>query len=110
MNDDPIVAAIAHHQRIYKAWLKVGNPDEGQISDLYDDASQRLFETAPSTIKGVIALLNYVIKGKHDCSERWGYRGVDFAGPILRSIRKGLTTTKRRKAQNVIKRHKAAKK
>jgi hypothetical protein len=97
MNKDPILTVIAEHKRIYKAWKKQDCPEDGPLSELYADVSQRLFETPPSTITGVLALLNYVIKGKHD---RYGYWGAWQMpdGELLRSIRKGLTVAMKQDA------------
>jgi hypothetical protein len=95
MSSDPVLAVIAEHRRIYEAWEKA--PRDGRdiaeqpITELYLDASNRLFQTAPTTIAGTLALLDYVI-GKHDCIGHWGVYGVDFAGAILESIREGLVT------------------
>jgi hypothetical protein len=97
MSTDPIFAAIAEHQRIYKAWKKAVRSarardiEEEPVHELCLDASDRLFRTAPTTIAGILALLDYVI-GKHDEVGHWGACGVEFPRPILRSIREGLTT------------------
>jgi len=90
MSNDPIITVIAEHRYIYKVWHRAEGRAQDQLFELYVDASQRLFETTPSTIGGTLALLNYVI-GKHDNIEHWNACGVDFSR-ILRSICKRLTT------------------
>jgi hypothetical protein len=86
MSNDPTFRVIAEHRRIFKAWQKASCPENGSMYELYFNASNQLFRTAPTTTKGVLALLNYVI-GKHDCSGHWGAIGVEFPRPLLRSIR-----------------------
>ena len=97
MSNDPILAVIEEHKRIYKAWRKTA-PDMGgldlQLDELFYEVSDRLFNTAPTTIVGVLALLDYVI-GKYDDAMWWAQIGIKFSQPILRSIYKGLVTVRR---------------
>jgi hypothetical protein len=99
MNEDPIIAMIAEHRRIHKTWVNQKWPDDGPLFELYADVSERLFETPPSTIKGILALLDYIIKGNHDRYGYWGTHMAEGPSPILCSIRKGLTAVVKQSAK-----------
>jgi hypothetical protein len=81
---DPIFKRIAEHKRISTETDR----------DTYLDATNRLLRTAPTTLGGVLSLLNYVIREQDaaDNGYHWVGHGVAYPGPFLRSLRKGIKT------------------
>ena len=89
---DPIFAMIAEHRRILKAYDKTVRDPRGDIDpvfELYQDASERLFRTVPTTVAGVLAMLDYIVDSRGAVVEHWVCGGIGFPRVALSSIRRG---------------------